>query len=80
MTRVGFGRSATAALVLTLSIGCGSGTRGTGVDAGDADGFVPPPGACGTWRALYQGLAELEAETHEHIHVENNVLFAGLPA
>ena len=42
------------------------------------DGFKPPMGACGTWRALYQGLAELEAETHEHIHVENNVLFAHL--
>ena len=42
------------------------------------DGFVPQPGACGTWRALYQGLAELEAETHEHIHVENNVLFAAI--
>ncbi len=42
------------------------------------DGFVPPPGACGTWRALYQGLGELEIETHEHIHVENNVLFPAL--
>ena len=42
------------------------------------DGFVPPLGACGTWRALYQGLGELEAETHEHVHVENNVLFATL--
>ena len=39
------------------------------------DDFNPPLGACGTWRALYQGLAELEAETHEHIHVENNILF-----
>lgn len=39
------------------------------------DGYVPPPGACGTWRALWQGLEELEAETHEHIHLENNVLF-----
>ncbi len=42
------------------------------------DGFTPPPGACGTWRALYQGLAELEAETHEHIHVENNILFPAI--
>ena len=42
------------------------------------DAFTPPPGACGTWRALYQGLGELEAETHEHIHIENNVLFQGL--
>lgn len=42
--------------------------------------FVPPPGACSTWRALYQGLAELERDTHEHIHVENNVLFARILA
>lgn len=38
--------------------------------------FVPPLAACATWRALYQGLAELERDTHEHIHVENNILFA----
>jgi regulator of cell morphogenesis and NO signaling len=37
--------------------------------------FVPPPEACATWRALYQGLAKLEAELMEHIHLENNVLF-----
>lgn len=42
------------------------------------DDFTPPPGACGTWRALYQGLGELEVETHEHIHVENNVLFPAI--
>lgn len=35
----------------------------------------PPQEACGTWRALYLGLAELEAEVMEHIHTENNVLF-----
>lgn len=44
------------------------------------DEFVPPVGACSTWRALYQGLAELERDTHEHIHVENNVLFARILA
>lgn len=37
--------------------------------------FVPPEGACATWRALYTGLAKLEAELMEHIHLENNVLF-----
>jgi regulator of cell morphogenesis and NO signaling len=26
-------------------------------------------------RGLYHGLAELEADTHRHIHLENNVLF-----
>lgn len=37
--------------------------------------FVPPPHACATWRALYDGLARLEVELMEHIHLENNVLF-----
>lgn len=40
-----------------------------------ATGFAPPPEACATWRALYMGLAKLEAELMEHIHLENNVLF-----
>jgi regulator of cell morphogenesis and NO signaling len=38
-------------------------------------GFQPPTGACTTFRGLYHGLAELEADTHRHIHLENNVLF-----
>ena len=37
--------------------------------------FTPPEGACGTWRTLYAGLAELEKELMEHIHLENNILF-----
>lgn len=37
--------------------------------------YAPPQGACATWRALYLGLAELELELHQHIHLENNVLF-----
>ena len=35
----------------------------------------PPAAACATWRALYAGLAQLEEELMEHIHLENNVLF-----
>jgi regulator of cell morphogenesis and NO signaling len=38
-------------------------------------GFVPPAGACGTFRAALDGLAELEADLHQHVHLENNVLF-----
>lgn len=37
--------------------------------------FVPPEEACGTWRALYLGLAEFEGEIMRHIHLENYVLF-----
>ena len=40
-----------------------------------AHDFVAPPEACGTWRALYLGLAALERDLMEHIHLENNVLF-----
>ena len=38
-------------------------------------GYEPPAGACNTWRALYAGLAELEQDLHQHIHLENSVLF-----
>lgn len=34
-----------------------------------------PAHACATWTALYQGLARLEEELMQHIHLENNVLF-----
>jgi regulator of cell morphogenesis and NO signaling len=40
-----------------------------------ADGFEPPEWACNTFRGLYHGLAELERELFDHIHLENNVLF-----
>ncbi len=37
--------------------------------------FTPPPQACNSFRAMLDGLATLETDTHEHIHKENNVLF-----
>lgn len=37
--------------------------------------YDPPAEACTTWRALYQGLAVLEETMHQHIHLENNILF-----
>ncbi len=35
----------------------------------------PPPDACGTWRALYLGLAEFERDLMQHVCLENYVLF-----
>lgn len=40
-----------------------------------ADDYRLPDGACNTWRALWAGLEALEATMHEHVHLENNVLF-----
>jgi regulator of cell morphogenesis and NO signaling len=37
-------------------------------------GFTPPADACNTFLGLYHAFAELERDTHEHIHVENNIL------
>ena len=34
-----------------------------------------PPDACQSFAALYDGLQALEADLHEHIHLENNILF-----
>ena len=33
-----------------------------------------------TWRALYRGLEELRGDLMQHIHLENNILFAQAPA
>lgn len=38
-------------------------------------GFTPPESACFSYRELYRRLAELEKQTHEHVHVENNIYF-----
>ena len=35
-----------------------------------------PSYACATWTALYRGLEAMESELHEHIHLENNILFS----
>ena len=39
------------------------------------NGYEVPEGACNTWRALWHGLADLEESLHQHIHLENNILF-----
>jgi regulator of cell morphogenesis and NO signaling len=38
-------------------------------------GYTPPDDACTTYRALLDGLADLEADLHRHVHKENNILF-----
>ncbi len=38
-------------------------------------GFEVPEGGCDSFRAMVDGLRQLEADTHAHIHKENNVLF-----
>jgi regulator of cell morphogenesis and NO signaling len=37
--------------------------------------YALPVDACNRYRALFDGLRELEADLHQHIHLENNVLF-----
>lgn len=37
--------------------------------------FTLPEGGCNTFRAMLDGLHELENDLHRHIHKENNVLF-----
>ena len=39
------------------------------------DGYTPPEWACNTFRAMYDALAALEPNMHQHVHKENNVLF-----
>lgn len=34
-----------------------------------------PEDACMSYKALYDGLSAFEAETHWHVHLENNILF-----
>jgi regulator of cell morphogenesis and NO signaling len=40
-----------------------------------SDGYTVPADACISYRTLYQALEELERDLHQHIHLENNILF-----
>ena len=42
---------------------------------GLTEGYALPPDACESFRALYEGLQEMEDDLHQHIHLENNILF-----
>jgi regulator of cell morphogenesis and NO signaling len=44
------------------------------------DDYAPPPDACASYRAYYRALAELDADTHLHVHKENNLLFPAVLA
>ena len=37
--------------------------------------YVPPAGACNTYRVMLEGLSTLERDMHQHVHKENNILF-----
>lgn len=55
-------------------------------DAGDllkemralANDYIAPKDGCQSFELLYDGLRELEKDTHRHIHKENNILFHAL--
>ncbi|PEN11331.1 iron-sulfur cluster repair di-iron protein [Longibacter salinarum] len=52
-------------------------------EAGDAlqklrrlsNDYTPPEWACPTFRALINGLRDLESDMHRHVHKENHILF-----
>jgi regulator of cell morphogenesis and NO signaling len=37
--------------------------------------YTPPEWACPTFRGLYHGLLQLEQDMHQHVHLENHILF-----
>jgi regulator of cell morphogenesis and NO signaling len=40
-----------------------------------SNGYTAPADACVSFSTLYQALAAFEADLHQHIHLENNILF-----
>ncbi len=39
------------------------------------DSYTLPADACQTMAAFYDGLKDMEKDLHEHVHLENNILF-----
>lgn len=37
--------------------------------------YQAPPDACPSFKGLYHGLEEFERDLHQHVHLENNILF-----
>lgn len=52
--------------------GAGEALRHIRQTSGD---FATPADACISYQTLYQALAGFEADLHQHIHLENNILF-----
>jgi regulator of cell morphogenesis and NO signaling len=42
--------------------------------------YTPPVEACTSYRVLFQLLNEFEGDLHQHVHLENNVLFRKISA
>jgi len=40
-----------------------------------SEGYDPPKGACTSYKALYWALSEFERDLHQHVYLENNILF-----
>ncbi len=40
-----------------------------------SNNYTPPESACNTYRVLFAKLEEFENDLHQHIHLENNILF-----
>ena len=38
-------------------------------------GYATPADACGSYRAMSEGLAAVEKDMHQHVHRKNNILF-----
>ncbi len=40
-----------------------------------SNGYTPPADGCTTFRVTYQELQDFERDLHQHVHLENNILF-----
>lgn len=42
-----------------------------------SNNFIPPNDACTTYRLSFSSLHAFETDLHQHVHLENNILFPG---
>jgi regulator of cell morphogenesis and NO signaling len=40
-----------------------------------SNSYTPPQDACSTYRVLFASLKAFESDLHQHVHLENNILF-----